>query len=134
MRTAAFIDFFVDVAQHKLTFRYSIVKLILYTLPAIKPSWKAFELPDGFSLKLLKAQYPGLDVREYRFIYFIIGGYLKPEDMATIMHVHNTLNVAQLDTAYSFTDEELRYYATPMTMDAIQPPQESVNESIPSRV
>jgi hypothetical protein len=117
MRTAAFIDFFVDVAQHKLTFRYSIVKLILHTWPAIKPSWKAFELPDGFSLKLLKAQYPGLDVREYRFIYFIICGYLKPEEMAMIMHRHSTLNFDQPDAAYSFTQEELHYYSTLVMKD-----------------
>jgi hypothetical protein len=127
MRTATFIDFFVEVAQQKLTFRYSIVKLILHKLPAIKPSWKTFELPDGFSLKLLKAQYPGLDVREYRFIYFIICGYLKSEEMAMIMHLHSTLNFDKPDAAYSFTHEELHYYSTLVTNDVTQPVQELIN-------
>lgn len=105
-----FIEFFAAVARQKLNFRYSLVKMILHTLPHLKPGWKEFQPDDHFSLAALKEAYPHLDLREYRFIHFIERGNLNGSEMAKIIHVHKMLDLDNLDPEFAFTNEELQVY------------------------
>jgi len=105
-----FIKFFVDVARQKLTLKYSIVKMILHTLPHIKPDWKAFKQEPGLPPDASMEKYTGLEVIEYLFICFIEYGYITTEEMVAIMDVHKTINLKNRKREYAYTEEELRYY------------------------
>lgn len=106
-----FIKFFVDVAHQKLIVKYSIIKLILHTLPHLKPGWKEFKRePERFNLEESEEKYPGLEVIEYLFIDFIEYGYLMEEEMIQIMDVHKTIDINNRKREYAYTEEELRYY------------------------
>ncbi len=106
-----FIKFFVDVAQQKLKVKYSIVKMILHTIPHIQANWKEVKQEvQPFFLDEAKEKYPSLETREYRFISFIEDGNLTDVDMRTIMDLHKTLDLKNLYREYAYTEEELRYY------------------------
>jgi hypothetical protein len=108
---AEFIKFFVAVAQQKLKLKYSIVKLILHTLPHLKLGWKDFKqeasrLPIEGSIE----KYPGVEVQEHLFIYFIECGNITTEEMVLIINVHKTIDLKNLKREYAYTEEELCYY------------------------
>ena len=106
-----FIKFFVDVAQQKLIIKYSIIKLILYTLPHLKPGWKEFKREaERFRVVDSEEKYPGLEVIEYLFIDFIENGHLTAEEMIQIMDINKTFDFNNLRREYAYTEEELRYY------------------------
>jgi hypothetical protein len=106
-----FIKFFIAVAQQKLIVKYSIIKLILYTLPNLKPGWKEFKRePERINLEYSEEKYPGLEVIEYLFIDFIECGYLTDEEMIQIRNVYNTIDLNNRKREFAYTEEELRYY------------------------
>jgi hypothetical protein len=110
MRTP-FIDFFVEVAQQKLKVKYSIVKMILHTLPHVKSAWKEFKQEaESLSLEVSMEKYPGIEVREHRFIHFIESGHLTEEEMIQVMQAHQAIDLRHLHREYAYTEEELRYY------------------------
>lgn len=110
MRTA-FTDFFVEVARQKLKVKYSIVKLILHTLPHVQSTWKEFKREaERVSLEVFIEKYPGLEVREHRFIHFIESGHLTEEEMIQVMQAHQAIDLRHRPREYAYTEEELRYY------------------------
>jgi len=106
-----FINFFVDVAQQRLTLKYSIVKMILHTLPHITSSWKEYKQDtQALSMDEVMEKYPGIETREGRFISFIEHGNLTDEEMQKIMDLHKALDFKNLNREYAYTEEELKYY------------------------
>jgi hypothetical protein len=105
-----FIKFFVDIAQQKLKLKYSIVKMILHTLPHIKSGWKEFKQETGLLPETSEEKYPGIEVIEHLFVCFIECGNITREEMVMIMDVHKTIDLRSLKREYAYTEEELRYY------------------------
>ncbi len=114
-----FTKFFVDVARQKLTLKYSIVKLILHTLPHLKPDWKEFKQETELSLEASMEKYPGLEVIEHLFICFIECGNITSEEMIQIMDVHKTIDLKNRKREYAYTEEELRYYLKSRLMNRL---------------
>jgi len=105
------IQLFKEVAGEKKAFPYNFTKLILDSIPRVKPLWRDFISGSRkFQMdKLIKKHGVNFQITEIHFIEFLKTAPFAASEIFKIMYIQKYIDANGLAEKYKYSDEEIEF-------------------------